>query len=111
AVVFEPATQQFRTPPNTRFYKTFPRKVVDGSGYTSWRKIETRLIVSRPDGVADDGSGSAKPTALYGTYLWNDSETEARLLRDPLRDGTPFRDRLISVVVDEPAAHAIEDRH
>lgn len=109
SVAFDRATQSFRIPPNTRFYKTFLKKVVDAGGYTSWRKIETRLIVSRPDTTADDGT--ARTNALYGTYLWNDAETEAHLLRDPLRDGTPFRDRLISVVVDEPAARAIADRH
>ncbi len=109
SIEFDAARQSFHIPPNTRFYKTFLKKVVDLKGYTSWRKIETRLIVSRPDHMRDDGT--VEQTALYGTYVWNDGETEAHLLRDPLRDGTPFRDRLISVVVDEPAAKAIEDTH
>jgi mono/diheme cytochrome c family protein len=101
--------QLFHIPANTRFYKTFLRKVVDAGGYPSWRKIETRLIVSRPDQMQPDGS--FKSMALFGTYVWNDSETEARLLQDPLRDGTPFRDREITVTVNEPLAKAIADQH
>ncbi len=106
SIEFDAAMQSFRIPPNTRFYKTFLKEVVDINGYTSWRKLETRLIVARPDRQLEDGT--FETTALYGTYIWNDAETEAHLLADPLRDGTPFRDRLISVVVDEPTAKAIE---
>jgi mono/diheme cytochrome c family protein len=109
SVSFDAAKQAFTIPANTRFYKTFLKKVTDAKGYTSWRKIETRVIVSRPDVMNADGT--VENRALYGTYVWNDSETEAHLLRDPLRDGTPFRDRLISVVVDEPAAAAIQAQH
>lgn len=109
SVELDAAHQTFRIPPNTRFYKTFLRKVIDARGFASWRKIETRLIVSRPDRVRADGS--FEPTALFGTYVWNDDETEAHLSRDPLRDGTPFRDRLITVTVDEPQAKAIIDSH
>jgi mono/diheme cytochrome c family protein len=109
AIAFDPAKQSFTIPANTRFYKTFMRKVVDARGFVSWRKIETRLIVSRPDNARPDGSFES--TALYGTYVWNDDETEAHLSRDPLRDGTPFRDKLITVTVDEPMAKAIIDSH
>jgi mono/diheme cytochrome c family protein len=109
SIAFDPDKQSFTIPPNTRFYKTFFRKVVDLKGYTSWRKIETRLIVSRPDQMNPDGTFT--PTALFGTYVWNDDETEAHLLRDPLRDGTPFRDRLITVTVNEPVAKVITDSH
>jgi mono/diheme cytochrome c family protein len=109
SVAFDPATQSFHIPANTRFYKTFLRKVIDARGFTSWRKIETRLIVSRPDQLRADGSFAS--TALFGTYVWNDDETEAHLSQDPLRDGTPFRDRLITVTVDEPRAKAIIDSH
>ena len=86
SVEFDDATQSFRIPPNTRFYKTFLRKVIDLRGYTSWRKIETRLIVSRPDRPHADGTFES--TALYGTYVWNDDESEARLQTVSLRDGT-----------------------
>jgi mono/diheme cytochrome c family protein len=109
SVQFDAAKQSFTIPPNTRFYKTFLKKVIDLQGYTSWRKIETRVIVSRPDQMMADGT--FQPTALYGTYVWNDAETEAHLLRDPRRDGTPFRDRLISVTIDEPLAKLITDSH
>ncbi|MGZ3443117.1 MAG: hypothetical protein ACXVDD_26530, partial [Polyangia bacterium] len=109
SVAFDAASQSFHFPPNTRFYKTFLRKVIDARGFTSWRKIETRLILSRPDRVRADGS--FEPTALFGTYVWNEDESEAHLSRDPLRDGTPFRDRLITVTVDEPQAKAIIDSH
>lgn len=107
SVEFDAATQSFRIPPNTRFYKTFFRKVIDLRGFTSWRKIETRLIVSRPDRVHPDGS--FEPTALFGTYVWNDDESAAHLQSVSLRDGTGFQDQLIKVTVDEPFAKAIAD--
>jgi mono/diheme cytochrome c family protein len=105
AITFDKDKQRFTIPANTRFYKTFLKKVIDQKGYPSWRKIETRVIVSRPDTLKPDGTFQSN--ALFGTYVWNDSETEATLLQDPLRDGTPFRDRLITVTIDEPAAKAI----
>ena len=104
---FDRATQRLEIPPHTRFYKTFLKKVVDREGRPSYRKIETRLIVARPDAMKGDGTTAVR--ALYGTYVWNDEETEARLLRDPLRDGTPFRDRLLTYVVDEPRAQKIRE--
>jgi len=107
SIKFDKATQQFQIPPNTRFYKTFLKKVVDADGNTSFRKIETRIIVSRPDvNLAD---GTAQQTALYGTYVWNADETEAVLLTDPLRNGKPFRDRLISYITDEVKAQSVAD--
>jgi hypothetical protein len=39
SVAFDRDTQSFRIPPNTRFYKTFLKKVVDANGFPSWRKI------------------------------------------------------------------------
>ena len=35
---------------------------------------------------------------------WNDDETEATLVTDPLRNGKPFRDRLITYITDEGKA-------
>ena len=93
-VAFDKGSQSFSIPPNTRFYKTFLKKVIDIDGNESYRKIETRLIVARADKQNPDGT--AESTALFGTYLWNEEETEATLLRDPLRNGQPFRDRLIT---------------
>jgi mono/diheme cytochrome c family protein len=105
SIALDKATQKFSIPANTRFYKTFFKQVVDASGQTAWKRIETRLIVSRPDTTLADGT--VEQTALFGTYVWNESETSAELLKDPLRDGEPFADRLITYVTDEPRAAAI----
>ncbi|HEY6477649.1 MAG TPA: hypothetical protein VI456_13795 [Polyangia bacterium] len=105
SIMFDGTTQQFQIPPNTRFYKTFLKPVVDVNGHPTYRKIETRLIVSRPDTNLPDGT--AVQNALYGTYLWNDDESQATLLTDPLRDGKPFADRLFSYLTDESQAQAI----
>ena len=105
SIRFDPGSQAFSIPANTRFYKTFLKRVIDLDGNESYRKIETRLILSRPDTVNADGSRTV--TALFGTYAWNEQETEAVLVRDPLRDGTPFRDRLITYVLDEQAADRV----
>ncbi|MDX2020909.1 MAG: hypothetical protein SF187_11775 [Deltaproteobacteria bacterium] len=107
SVKFNKDLQEFEIPTNTRFYKTFLKKVIDLSGKESYRKIETRVIVSRPDTVAPDGT--IKINSLFGTYLWNDDESKAELLRDPLRNGQPFRDRLLTYVQDEPKAKKIID--
>ncbi len=104
---FDKAKQSFEIPANTRFYKTFLKKVIDRNGSPTWRRIETRLIVTRPDKIATDGSASAQ--SLFGTYAWNDDETEATLVRDQRRDGTPFADRLITYVLDEPKFQKILD--
>ncbi len=105
-IVFDKSTQTFQIPPNTRFYKTFLKKVIDIDGNDAYRKIETRLIVSRPDTTAADGT--AQQNALFGTYVWNDTETAATLQQDPLRDGLPFTDRLVTYNIDEPRAAAIQ---
>jgi mono/diheme cytochrome c family protein len=104
-IVFDKDTQKFQIPANTRFYKTFFKHVIDASGNDAWKRIETRLIVSRPD--QDMPDGTVKQTALFGTYIWDESETTATLLTDPLRNGEPFSDRLISFITDEPKAAAI----
>jgi len=100
-IEYDAATQQFDLPENTRFYKTFLKDVIDADGQVAWRKVETRIIVSRDD----DCQGEAcTPRSLYGTYAWNETETEAVLVEDPLRDGQPFRDRVITYLTDEKAA-------
>ncbi len=105
SIAFDPETQTFDIPPNTRFYKTFWKHVVDLKGNESYRKMETRIIVSRPDKVNPDGS--AVPQALFGTYAWNEDETGAVLLQDPLRNGKPWRDHVFKYITDEAAADKI----
>lgn len=105
SIRFDPVEQTFVIPPGTRFYKTFLKKVKDKSGKESYRKMETRLIVARPDDEAKNGL--ERPTALFGTYAWNEDETEAVLVRDPLRNGKPFRDRLLTYYLDEQEVEAL----
>ncbi len=109
SIVFDKAKQRFHIPDNTRFYKTFLKSVVDADGKPSYRKIETRLIVARQD--VDMPDGTVEQKALYGTYIWNEAETQATLLTDPLRNGKPFADRLFSYVTDESKAQAIIDKN
>jgi len=104
-IAFDEQAQKFHIPPNTRFYKTFFKSVIDADGRSAWKRIETRLIVARPDETLDDGT--VRQTALFGTYVWDEAETKAVLLTDPLRDGEPFTDRLIQYVADEPRAQAV----
>lgn len=103
SIRFNEETQEFEIPANTRFYKTFLKRVIDKNGNERYRKIETRIIVSRPDGP----DGSRDTRALFGTYAWNDSETEATLVTDPRRNGQPFRDRLITYFIDEAKAQGV----
>lgn len=84
AIRYDQASQQFIIPKNTRFYKTFLREVVEGSGQSRWRKMETRLIVVR-------GSGA---DALYATYVWNAEETGAKRLGSGLDPAAPDKPEL-----------------
>src|SRR4029077_7678901 len=79
SIHFDKATQEFQIPANTRFYKTFLKRIVDTDGNTRWRKSETRRIVARPDTLGPDGK-TAVQNALYGSYLWNPEETDSVLL-------------------------------
>jgi hypothetical protein len=110
SIVFDKATQKFHIPDNTRFYKTFLKQIVDGNGNVTNRKIETRLIVARADTDAAAGSGGeTQQNALFGTYIWNDDETSAVLLKDPLRNGTRFADHMLTYFTDEQKAQGIID--
>ncbi len=110
SITFDKATQKFAIPANTRFYKTFLKEVVDGNGNTSYRKIETRLIVSRPDTTAADGTAPVQ-NALFGTYVWNEDESQALLLEPiRLRDGKPFADRIFPLITDDQKAQR-DHRH
>ncbi|HMJ12848.1 MAG TPA: hypothetical protein VK524_15610 [Polyangiaceae bacterium] len=100
SIRYDAATREFQIPPNTRFYKTFLKKVIDASGRESYRKIETRLIVSRPD---DCSRQPCEMRAITAAYEWDrdDEAKGARLVTQPLRDGTPFTDRVFTYVTDE----------
>ncbi|MFZ5893507.1 MAG: hypothetical protein ACOY0T_20770 [Myxococcota bacterium] len=88
----------FRIPENTRFYKTFLKPVVDKNGNTGWRKMETRLIVARKAQRVD---GKKVERALFATYVWNASETEATLLEKPYFNNSKFKDQIQTYVADE----------
>lgn len=83
----------FDIPENTRLYKFFYKKVKMANGKFRYKRIETRIIVVR------------KPwkNSLVGTYKWDDSEQAATLVETPYRDGTPFKDTVFTVTVDEVA--------
>ncbi len=102
SIAFDKATQSFSIPPNTRFYKTFMRQIVDTDGSVRFRKVETRLIVARPD--KNNPDGTATPQALFGTYRWNDDESDAVLVETPLNSGRPFADTMFLYDIDEPLA-------
>ena len=48
-----------------------------------------RCRVSRPD----PASATDQVQALFGAYQWNDAETDAKLVTEPLNDVTGFKDR------------------
>ncbi len=103
SIHFDKMTQEFEIPPNTRFYKTFMKQIIDTDGSYRYRKIETRLIVSRPDQNNPDGTAAAQ-TALFGSYRWRADESEADLVETPLNSGEPFRDTLFLYHTNEPLA-------
>ncbi len=103
SIQFNKTTQQFEIPANTRFYKTFVKQIADTDGSYRYRKIETRLIVSRPDQNNADGTAAAQ-TALFGTYKWRDDESEADLVENLLYSGAPFPDQVLSYNTDEQLA-------
>lgn len=102
AVEYDTKIEQFQIPANARFYKTFFRAIEEADGVTRYRKMETRLIVTR-DRWQD---------ALFGTYVWNKEETEAQLLgtgldpaapdkREVYLNGKPFPDYVRPYVANE----------
>ena len=108
SIAFSPSKQNFDIPDNTRFYKTFLKEVLDADGNVGFKKIETRLIVVRHNVEVEGQPPQVK--ALFGTYAWNEQETEAVLEAKPLRDGSPFADDLIWYLTDEKGAKAfLED--
>ncbi|MCP3100953.1 hypothetical protein LZ198_18940 [Myxococcus sp. K15C18031901] len=85
AITYDAARKRFVIPPNTRFYKTFFKPVTSAGGRTEHRRIETRLIVTR----------ERWQDALFGTYVWNEEGTAARLHDLRYRDGSRFSDRVL----------------
>jgi mono/diheme cytochrome c family protein len=113
SIEFDKTAQEFVIPENSRFYETFAKRIIDSDGNVSYRKIETRLIVSRREPAWDQVS---QPASLYGTYRWTKDEKEAYLepVSDPtlfdslqptgaLHDGTGFIDDMFTYDVDYPA--------
>jgi hypothetical protein len=105
SIHFDKAKQQFDIPPNTRFYETFMKQIVDTDGSYRYRKMETRVIVARPDRNNPDGT-AAEQTALFGSYRWTDDESDAVLVQTPLNSGKPFADTLFLYAADEQLAAA-----
>jgi len=110
SVKFDKQTQTFDIPENTRFYKTFLRKVVDRTGAIAWRKMETRMILTRADDV-DPATGATRQNALFGTYIWNEDETEATFASQPYRDQDPkaWSDIVRTYITDELLYQTILD--
>jgi mono/diheme cytochrome c family protein len=94
---FDAKAKRFEIPDNTRFYKTFLKEVRTATGSLAYRKIETRIIVVR----------TPWEKSLFGSYRWNDSETEATLVTQPYRNGQPFKDTIFPIEVDE-TTHAMK---
>jgi mono/diheme cytochrome c family protein len=91
SIHYDATTQKFVIPDNTRFYKTFYKPLVLKNGTKRFRRVETRIIVVR----------TPYEKSLFGTYRWDDTEQSATLLETPYRDGTPWKDVLLDVVVNE----------
>ncbi len=102
SISYDAKTKQFDIPANTRFYKTFMKKVKGMDGVVRYHKVETRVIVSRPR----DANGNDQ--ALFGTYEWNDDETQANLLTDPQNDTQPFVDKVKTLTIDEGVAATVQ---
>jgi hypothetical protein len=91
AIEYNPVTKKFNIPDNTRFYKTFYRAVTLPNKKIKMRRMETRIIMPR----------TPVEETLFGTYQWDESEQIATLVEAPYRDGTPWKDLVLDVVVDE----------
>lgn len=104
SIKYNKKTKQFDIPANTRFYKTFMKKVKGVDGVVRYHKVETRVIVSRPrdaDGVDQ---------SLFGTYVWEDDESQANLLITPQNNGEPFVDKVKTLITDEGIAAEVADQ-
>lgn len=91
SIRYNPETKLFDIPENTRFYKSFYRAITLPDGKTRMRRMETRIIVAR----------TPSEKSLFGTYQWDETEQVATLVTAPYRDGTPWKDLVYSVPIDE----------
>jgi mono/diheme cytochrome c family protein len=91
SIGYDAQTQQFKIPENTRFYKTFYRAITLPNKRVKMRRMETRIIVAR----------TPWQNSLFGTYQWDETEQVATLVETPYRDGTPWKDLVFDVTVDE----------
>ena len=105
SIGFDKATQLFKIPEGTRFYRTLLKEVTELDGAKRWRKAETQLIVVWNNDPNYTGFRSV--TAVFGSYLWDEDETEATLVTDPHKDGSPFRDHMVTYIQDEAKAAAL----
>ena len=109
SITFNKETQEFDIPDNTRFYKTFMKRVIDRKdGSVRWHKIETRLILVRHN--TPNPGNTAQPytvNALFGSYQYNSDESDATLVDTPLIDTLPFADTLFEYDEDEPMADLV----
>ena len=96
SIVFNPKTQQFDIPDNTRFYKTFMKEVIDAKGEKRWRTMETRLNRCPQGSVGYFERKLRSPVAVRHLQVRR-TETHATLLRDALRNGQPFADEVVEL--------------
>src|SRR5262249_4659456 len=66
---------------------------------------ETRLVLSRPDRMTDDGK--VQVDSIFATWKWNPDETVANLVNVTYNDGTGFADDLFTYDVDEAKADMV----
>lgn len=106
SITYDAQNKRFDIPENTRFYKSFYKltKGKDGKSVRA-RRVETRIILVR----------YPFERSLFGTYRWDETEQVATLVDTPYRDGTPFRDTVLTVLTDEKKGtyrkYAIPGRH
>ncbi len=96
SVKLKNGSSEFDFPENSRFYKTFYKAIKRKDESVVYRKIETRLILVRV----------APRANLMGTYEWNESQTNATLVKLEYRDGTPWKDKILKINIDERNFHA-----
>jgi hypothetical protein len=90
-IEYDAQKQTFKIPENTRFYKSFYKKYLGKDEKYHFRRIETRIFVVR----------YPYEKSLVGSYKWDESEQTAKLIETPYRDGTPFKDTIYPVTIDE----------
>ncbi|MGE3757292.1 MAG: hypothetical protein AB7H97_06025 [Pseudobdellovibrionaceae bacterium] len=90
-VLYKDDQNYFDIPENTRLYKFFYKKIRMPNKKFRYRRVETRIIVVR----------YPWEKSLFGSYKWDESEQSATLVDIPYRDGSPFKDSVFDITVDE----------